>query len=58
MWVWRPTDGDGVKLFVEPHVEMLAQEWEPRDSRDPTKGRRRRTPRHHHHLHLRLHAAH
>ena len=61
--VLRPTDGAGVRLFVEPHVQLLTQEW-GRPTPTESAGREWRrhlhlTPRHHHfHFHLPLHAAH
>jgi hypothetical protein len=62
MYVWRPTDWDEMKLFVQPHVEMLAEQWRPRmaNERPDTEPRHHLhiRPRHHHHFHLPLHAAH
>lgn len=61
MFVWRPTDGDGVKLLVEPHLRLLAQDWEPRSTGGQAV-RKRAAPLHGrqrlHRPHLPLHAAH
>jgi hypothetical protein len=57
--VWRPIDGKGATLFVEPRVQMLAEAWGPRVSDErPRAERRPGTHRRHHHFHLRLHPAH
>lgn len=59
--VLRPMDSD-IKLFTEPHVQMLAESWGPRKPAD-SAGRKRRhrvheTPQRHHRFHFPLHAAH
>lgn len=60
--VFRSTDGADLKLFVEPHVEILAQEWShptPTESAGSKRQHHLHLPsRRHHHHHLRIHAAH
>lgn len=61
--VFRPTDGADLKLFVEPHVEILAQEWSHPSPADSAGSKRRHhhlhlPSRHRRHHHFRLHAAH
>lgn len=60
MWVWRPTNW-GHGLFTQPHVEMLAHDWQrpiSSPAEGPVRHRRQLAQRHRHHIHLRLHVAH
>lgn len=56
------TDWESMKLFMEPHWEMLAQDRKARTSSERPDTERRSHPhlraRHPHRIHLSLHSAH